>query len=283
MPSTIRAPRIYTCKEWKARPVPLNALHMVPPRGVVIHHTTNPQANSSSLDLAFQSARSMQAQHMDANGWADTGQHLTLASGGAVLEGRHGTFEGLRKNVIPQGAHAGDPEGNQMIGIECEGYFHDDDTGRFHAMSDLQWNALVDLCAWLVLTQVIGINDIVGHREFGGTACPGSWLFARLPQIRKEVAARVAGGDPGAGTGSGGGTGGASPDLVVKVQTAGGFTLIDCNPVNERGKIRGDVAAIARALGWETRWVPPGRVELFKPEPKPAAAVDAAPTKGSDK
>jgi hypothetical protein len=41
-----------------------------------------------------------------------------------------------------------------------------------------------------------GLPNIVGHRDVGSTACPGSNVYALLPQLRRDIAARLA--DPAA-------------------------------------------------------------------------------------
>ncbi len=53
------------------------------------------------------------------------------------------------------------------------------------------WNKLVETCAWLCDVYGLSPSAIVGHRDLNATACPGDVLYARLPQLRNAVAARL--------------------------------------------------------------------------------------------
>lgn len=185
----IDRPRIYTTREWGAAP-PKYFSDLVQPVGIVLHHTTDAAADSQTIDAAFERARQIQRDHLS-RGWSDTGQHLLLCGGGAVLEGRHGTVRGLQQKRIPIGAHAGHPTGNRAVGIEMDGYFHEDDTGRFKPMSQVQYDALLDLLSWLCHHLAFDPRDITIHRDWASTACPGSWITDRIGGIRKSVQFRL--------------------------------------------------------------------------------------------
>jgi hypothetical protein len=141
-----------------------------------------PNSTDYSRTHAFQLSRDCQDLHMDTNGWADTGQQLTISRGGYVMEGRNRSLQaiGQRRNVM--GAQTAN-QNSHTLGIENEGTY----------ITELPpaalWNALVQTLAWLC--GVYGIDphaSIVGHRDYNATQCPGDALYARLPQLRDEVA-----------------------------------------------------------------------------------------------
>jgi hypothetical protein len=134
---------------------------------------------------AFKVARSCQKDHLG-RGWVDTGQHFTISRGGLILEGRRGTYDAARAGKVVWGAHATLAKYNRSyFGIETEGTYH-----LAFDMPDAQWQALVELCAWLAAWGGIDPKNIIGHKEIKATACPGL-LSDRLPELRQLVLARV--------------------------------------------------------------------------------------------
>ncbi|TDC74729.1 peptidoglycan recognition family protein [Actinomadura sp. 7K507] len=177
------APRLYTRSEWGARP-PTSAATVLDqgPDHIVVHHTATANSTDYSLEHAFSLSRSIQNFHMDGNGWADTGQQLTISRGGHLMEGRNRSAEAISAGRHVVGAHTGN-HNSHTIGIENEGiYMTAGPTGSL-------WSELVATCAWLCdVYQLDPHAAIVGHRDYNATACPGDVLYARLPQLRNEVA-----------------------------------------------------------------------------------------------
>jgi hypothetical protein len=176
-------PRIYSCAEWGARP-PADALTTLdhPANRVLIHHIACPNSTDYSLAHAFQVARDDQHDHIDNNGWSDTGQHFTVSRGGFRLEGRHGSLDALRgRTTMIQGAHCPGQNTN-AIGIENEGTYTSVEP------PEAQWASLVTFCAHICRQYGIPVEEIMGHRDFYNTECPGDRLYAKLPQLRDEVA-----------------------------------------------------------------------------------------------
>ena len=152
------------------------------PDHIVVHHTASANSTDYSLEHAFALSRSIQAYHMDGNGWDDIGQQLTISRGGHLMEGRNRSREAIDAGDHVVGAHTLD-HNDHTIGIENEG------TYMTVAPTSALWNTLVETCAWLC--DVYGLDPheaIVGHRDYNSTACPGDILYARLPQLRNEVA-----------------------------------------------------------------------------------------------
>ena len=183
--SSSKGVRIYTCKEWGAKPVDVQFARR-PAAGLVIHHTASPSrkplTGAAEEKAACSLARGIQRLHRRQNGWADTGQHFLVSRGGLILEGRHGSDMWARQGLVPRGAHAGANGPNAThFGIEIE--------GRYDRKDDLpavQWDALVELCAHLCLWGNVQSQDIFPHCDYTATACPGK-LADRLPALRQAV------------------------------------------------------------------------------------------------
>jgi hypothetical protein len=187
LPGAARAagtePRIYSCAEWGARP-PADVLTTLdhPANRILIHHIASANSTDYSLAHAFQVARDDQHDHIDNNGWSDTGQHFTVSRGGYRLEGRHGSLDALRgRTTMIQGAHCPGQNTN-AIGIENEGLYTSVEP------PETQFASLVVFCAYICRQYGIPVEEIKGHRDFYNTECPGDKLYAKLPQLRSEVA-----------------------------------------------------------------------------------------------
>ncbi|MDT7727752.1 MAG: hypothetical protein QOI21_4328 [Actinomycetota bacterium] len=184
--AAVTVPRIYSCDEWGARP-PSDTLVTLdhPANRILIHHIASANSTDYSRSHAFQICRDNQHDHMDNNMWADTGQHFTISRGGYSLEGRHGSLATLRDGTkIVRAAHCPGQNEN-AIGIENEGLYTSVEPPQ------AQWNALVVFSAYVCKQYGIPVEEIKGHRDFYNTECPGEKLYAKLPQLRIEVAAAL--------------------------------------------------------------------------------------------
>ncbi|MFB7249478.1 peptidoglycan recognition family protein [Microbacterium sp. NPDC056234] len=181
-----RPPRIYSAREWGARP-PADALTRIAerPNKIIIHHTAFPNVEDFSLEYAFQNSRDIQNLHMDGNGWSDSGQHFTNSRGGFITEGRTGSLNALRSGrYMIQGAHCVG-QNTQAIGIENDGSYHLGDP-----VPQAQWDSLVAFCVYACDNYRIPATEIYGHMDFNATQCPGG-LHERLPELRAAVQARL--------------------------------------------------------------------------------------------
>ncbi|MCP2265271.1 N-acetylmuramoyl-L-alanine amidase [Promicromonospora thailandica] len=183
----IAAPTIASCATWGAAAA-RGTIDTVStnPNKILIHHTASANVTDYSRAAGYQIARDIQQWHF-ANGWVDTGQHLTVSRGGYVMEGRHGSLSRLQNGSgTVVGAHA-PGQNSQAIGIENQGTYTS-------ATPPAQlWSRLVELCAYICDQYGIAPTQIYGHRDYTATACPGDVLYAMLPQLRSEVAAALAG------------------------------------------------------------------------------------------
>ena len=187
-------PKIYTTVEWGARTVNKNFLKSAA-KGIVIHNTENPNrtpmTGTAEEQIAFKICRGIQIHHMDNNDWSDTGQNFTVSRGGLILEGRTGSLAAARTGKVVQGAHASGVSeyNNKWFGIELEGFYVQE-----YAVTDLQWDALVELCAWLSYwSELDSMKNIIGHMDVlaGHTNCPGL-VEQHLVSLRAQVHDRVA-------------------------------------------------------------------------------------------
>ncbi|MFI5668568.1 N-acetylmuramoyl-L-alanine amidase [Streptomyces sp. NPDC051704] len=180
------------CEAWGAR-APKSPVRVLAarPQKIIVHHTATANVAEYGQDRAFALARAMQTHQMDTEGWIDTGQHFTVSRGAFVTEGRHGSLaalDGGRETV--EAAHC-TGQNTVAIGIENEGTYTTEEPRAE------QYAALVGLCARICLQYGLQPYQIYGHRDFNNTQCPGDRLYALLPQLRADVAARI-GGDPAA-------------------------------------------------------------------------------------
>ncbi len=189
--AAVARPAIVSCATWGAQPATSTISMVGPPQKILVHHTDSANTTDYSQAAAYTIARNIQQWHF-ARGWVDSGQQFTISRGGYTLEGRHRSVEGLgsgSSSVFPLGAHC-TGQNSTSIGIENEG------TYMTTLPTSAQWTALVNLCAYLCQTYGLGPEDIYGHRDFLDTDCPGDALYAKLPQLRSEVAAMLGTSNP---------------------------------------------------------------------------------------
>jgi hypothetical protein len=153
-------------------------------RKIFVHHT----ASSNNLDNPAQAIRDIYYWHTVSRKWGDIGYNYLIDQYGNVYEGRSGG-----ESVV--GAHVS--RGNQgSIGIALLGNFQNEE------ISDFATDSLVDLIAEKAKSHKINptgsssfrgvdLPNIIGHRDYGKTACPGEKLYARLPEIRQMVAKKT--------------------------------------------------------------------------------------------
>jgi hypothetical protein len=179
--------RIHTRDDWKALPPRRPAtLQKKTPDKIVVHHTATANSKDTSLEHAYRLSREIQRFHMHKRGWDDTGQQLTISRGGHVMEGRNRSLEAIRTGGHAIGAQAR-YHNDHTLGIENEG------TYSKASVPGKLWEALVETCCWLCVEYDLDpFRAIVGHRDLVTTDCPGDVLYARLSELRTEVAESLA-------------------------------------------------------------------------------------------
>lgn len=190
-------PPIATRTTWGARTPRAPAAIAPRLKMAFVHHTVG--SNTYRSEEVPGVLRGVQAYHMDVNGWDDIGYNFLVDRFGRVWEGRAG---GIDRAVI--GAQsAGFNTGS--TGVAVMGTFTS--TAPPAATID----AVSRLLAWKLgvhgvdpdetttMTSggnakyragaVVTFNTIAGHRDAQATACPGYYLYERLPDIRQRARA----------------------------------------------------------------------------------------------
>lgn len=169
-----------------------DASEIAPATHVVIHHTAGTNYADPSTNNWPASVLGIWRYHAMTLGWCDIGYHYLIDPNGVIYEGR---YTGVRDDgTVADGAHAYG-HNRATIGISLMGNF---ETAEPSA-SAIQ--ALDNLLGWIGSSKNIPfnteqyyayknkmLNTIVGHRDVGQTACPGNFLYAKLPEIRQRAA-----------------------------------------------------------------------------------------------
>ena len=145
------------------------------PTKVVIHHTVT--YNTDPLATI----RAIYYYHAVTRGWGDVGYNYLIDDSGNIYEGRMGG-EGVVAGHARKFNYG-------SIGIALLGDFTD------QRISQAMETALVELLTWIAVhygiapqghtpTWDLDLPNIVGHRDIGGTSCPGEQVYLRLPYMR---------------------------------------------------------------------------------------------------
>jgi hypothetical protein len=182
-------PKIYSRQQWGANETlrDKGSLRYFEVHAGYVHHTVN--ANDYSRDEVPGILRSIYAYHTQSRGWSDVGYNFLVDRFGRIWEGRYG---GIDRPVV--GAHT--------LGYN-DWSFAMSAIGNFDVKQpgSAMIQAYGALFAWKLslhgvdaasTRQVVGpdtFQAINGHRDAGSTACPGRYLYAKLPRIRELAAA----------------------------------------------------------------------------------------------
>ena len=153
-----------------------------------VHHTDSSNSYTSAQVPAM--IRGMYAYHVQSLGWADIGYNFLVDRFGRTWEGRYG---GITRPVV--GAQTLNFNSVSM-GVSAIGNY---DTG---AVPQAMTNAFKAIFGWkfslagipatgTVVANNKSLNRISGHRDAFATACPGRYLYAKLPEIRSGTAAII--------------------------------------------------------------------------------------------
>jgi hypothetical protein len=178
-------PKIYSRAQWGAneRLRDKGSLRYFEVHAGFVHHTVN--ANDYTRSQVPGILRSIYAYHTRSRGWSDVGYNFLVDRFGRIWEGRYG---GVDRPVV--GAHT--------LGFN-DNAFAMSAIGNFEVRQPSQ--ALVQaygaLFAWKLSLHGVDASStkqyvtsrsfkaINGHRDAGSTACPGRYLYAKLPIIRE--------------------------------------------------------------------------------------------------
>ncbi|MFF0220339.1 N-acetylmuramoyl-L-alanine amidase [Streptomyces vinaceus] len=191
-------------------------------KAALIHHTVTGN-NSYTQEQVPQIISGIYLNDIKNLGYGDFPYHFVVDRFGGVWEGRKGSIEMQPGTAIP-GILGGHVQGfnTNTLGVAMLGNFEPnnseggEDTGPDPEPSEAMVKSLADLLAWKGgqykldpegVTQLVsagggGTNPhpvgtvldepvISSHRDVNVTACPGGKLYEMLPDLRKQVAARL--------------------------------------------------------------------------------------------
>lgn len=182
-------PQIYSRAQWGANESIRE--QTAPSYGIVeggfVHHTVN--ANDYTKAEVPGIIRSIYAYHVESRGWRDIGYNFLIDKFGRIWEGRAG---GVDRPVV--GAHT-ENYNNYGFGASAIGNYD------IAQPSSAMIQAYGALFAWKLSLHGVAANAtnvrigpkvfphaIEGHRDTKATACPGKYLYAKIPEIRTIAA-----------------------------------------------------------------------------------------------
>jgi hypothetical protein len=181
-----------------------------PIQKLIVHHTAT-QNNDPNPAATI---RSIYYYHAVTQGWGDIGYNFLVDETGNVYEGRHSRVYALGESPTGEDVNGNGVTGGHAlnynagtVGIALLGTLTNQDAtaaARDALERMLAWKAsahgLDPQGTSLYTNPVNGIQktfaNIAGHRDVNSTECPGGVLYATLPRIRTDVAARIAGTPP---------------------------------------------------------------------------------------
>lgn len=160
-----------------------------------IHHTVNSNDYAPADVPAM--LRSIQAYHMDSNGWDDIGYNFLVDRFGTAWEGRAGSLGGPAVGAHVGGFNTG------SVGVAILGDFRTVGPSRESVATVsrvLGWklgSSGVDPAGTATMTssgndkfaaeEVVVFPAVSGHRDGKSTTCPGDLLYNHLPGIRNAA------------------------------------------------------------------------------------------------
>src|SRR3954471_2040052 len=181
-------PVIYSRAQWGAdeRIRGKSSLHYGDVHAGFVHHTVN--ANDYTRAEVPGLLRSIYAYHVKSRGWSDIGYNYLVDRFGRIWEGRYG---GVDRPVV--GAHTQNYNDYSFAMSSIGNY----ETAR---PSEALLRAYGRLFAWKLSLHGVSagstkqyitkayLQAVNGHRDVGQTACPGRYLYAKIPTIRRLAA-----------------------------------------------------------------------------------------------
>ena len=181
-------PQIFSRAQWGADESMRDkgSLHYYEVHAGFVHHTVN--ANDYTRAEVPAILRSIYAYHTQSRGWSDIGYNFLVDRFGRIWEGRYG---GIDRPVV--GAHTLNYN-DYSFAMSAIGNYD------IKQPSQAMVQAYGALFAWKLSLHGVDASStkqwvgsryfeaINGHRDAASTACPGKYLYAKIPQIRKLAA-----------------------------------------------------------------------------------------------
>lgn len=184
----MQAPSVVTRAEWGARPFKGEVRGLGTVRQIVIHHAAG--YGAQTREEGVRQVAAIQKLHQGpARNWLDIGYHFLVDAGGNVYQGRpylHGeTLDELPDFAM--GAHLLDRNSGRL-GICMLGCFHAGDSGCNDVPTPQALGALEGLLRFLCASYGVEAWDVLAHRDFMPTSCPGDAMYAALAAMRVRLA-----------------------------------------------------------------------------------------------
>jgi hypothetical protein len=181
-------PQIYSRAQWGADESmrDKSSLHYYEVHAGFVHHTVN--ANDYTRAEVPAILRSIYAYHTQSRGWSDIGYNFLVDRFGRIWEGRYG---GIDRPVV--GAHTLNYN-DYSFAMSAIGNYD------IKQPSQAMVQAYGALFAWKLSLHGVDASSpkqwvgskyfqaINGHRDAASTACPGKYLYAKIPEIRTLAA-----------------------------------------------------------------------------------------------
>ncbi|MFQ5880019.1 MAG: peptidoglycan recognition family protein [Dehalococcoidia bacterium] len=184
----------------------------IPVKKLVVHHTET----ANDYDNPAAEVRAIYTYHAQTLGWGDIGYNALIGNDGRLYEGRYGR-EGPNydpewgREILSAGVAAGHARSHNYgtAGAAFLGHFQEFDlpTQMYEVLLAYlefecrRWGIQPDASSDFLRSDDVwtpGLANIRGHRDVTATICPGDKVYALLPELRSELARRLA--DPAAPT-----------------------------------------------------------------------------------
>ena len=192
-------------------------------RAGFVHHTVN--ANNYTAAQVPSIIRGIYSYHTRSRGWSDIGYNFLVDRFGRIWEGRAG---GVDRPVV--GAHTQNYN-NYSFAMSAIGNYDiaQPSTAMVNAYGALfAWKLSLHGVSATATSQRLGTKTfkaINGHRDAGKTACPGKYLYAKIPTIR-TLAAKAQKGWAGRDL-LGNYAGTTNPDILMRKAANGRLMFLD--------------------------------------------------------
>ncbi|MCW5883023.1 MAG: N-acetylmuramoyl-L-alanine amidase, partial [Anaerolineae bacterium] len=163
------------------------------PQAFAVHHTADNSVNLTGPEWAY----AVWYYHTYVKGWGDTGYHYMVDRAGIIYQGR--TPGTATAPYLVEGGHVYDYNCSSG-GVVALGNYQPGIDVPLTPLTDQTLQGLSKVLAWLMdsygwrpwdtrWVKDIAVYGLAGHRDFGGTVCPGQDLYDRLPELRDRVEA----------------------------------------------------------------------------------------------
>jgi len=177
-------------------------------RKLIIHHTADANSNGvTDLEKNKATVRNIYYYHAVIRGWGDIGYNALVDAAGNIYEGKYGTHYLASRPSTPE------PEQVMVLDVEAahaasynSGSFGISALGDFTDFSvpDTQLSGIKDGLTFVADSRGINpqgksdflrydgswhydLNNLVGHRDVGQTACPGNLFYSCLKGVKDYI------------------------------------------------------------------------------------------------